>query len=55
VLSSEVRKTRIAYRITHWKYGVLVTIKAGHDGQLFEQQDNEALREFAQIIQIIRR
>ena len=43
----EVKKTHVAYRITHWKFGVLVTIKFGHDGKVFVSEDQEALREFA--------
>ena len=43
----EVKKTHTAYRITHWKFGVLTTIKYGHDGQLFIQDNSVSLRAFA--------
>ncbi len=46
-LIHEVKKTKIAYRISHPKFGVLITLKWGHDGKLFEQPQLEALRAFA--------
>jgi len=44
----EVKKTHIAYRITHWKLGILTTIKWGHDKKVFIQDNEGALRAFAQ-------
>lgn len=46
-LVQEVKKTKIAYRITHWKFGVLVTIKAGHDNSLYIGEHEDALKQFA--------
>lgn len=46
-LTSEVKKTHTAYRITHWKFGVLTTIKLGHDGEVFIADNQQALRDFA--------
>ena len=43
----EVKRTRTAYRITHWKFGVLVTVKMGHDGNIWVGEDKGALRRFA--------
>lgn len=47
VIEREVQKTKIAYRIIHEKFGVLATIKMGHDNKLFIQEDLKALKEFA--------
>ncbi len=47
VIMREVLKTHIAYRITHWKFGVLTTIKMGHDSEVYVQDNKEALRGFA--------
>ncbi|MDD4877318.1 MAG: hypothetical protein PHQ86_09405 [Dehalococcoidales bacterium] len=46
-LIREVKKTQTAYRITHWKFGVLVTIKFGHDNSLWIGEHEDALRQFA--------
>jgi len=46
-LIREVKNTKTAYRITHWKFGVLVTIKFGHDGSLYVGEHEDALRQFA--------
>jgi hypothetical protein len=46
-LMSEVKNTHIAYRIVHWKFGVLCTIKYGHDEHLFVQENNEVMHDFA--------
>ncbi len=48
-LIAEVRKTHIAYRITHYKFGVLTTIKFGHgaNADVFVADNQEALRAFA--------
>jgi len=46
-LIREVKNTKTAYRITHWKFGVLVTIKAGHDNSLYVGEHEDALRQFA--------
>ncbi|GAG63823.1 unnamed protein product [marine sediment metagenome] len=46
-LTSEVKKTHIAYRITHWKFGVLTTIKLGHDNKIFVVDNQQALKDFA--------
>lgn len=46
-LMHEVQKTHIAYRIVHDRFGVLTTIKYGHDGNLFISDNNEALKRFA--------
>ncbi len=43
----EVKNTKVAYRITHNKFGILCTLKWGHDKQLFIQDNQEALRAFA--------
>jgi hypothetical protein len=45
----EVKKTGVAYRITHWKFGVLTTIKRGHDADktLYVGDHEDALRAFA--------
>ncbi len=43
----EVKKTHTAYRIVHWKFGVLTTIKFGHDNKVFISENPEALRAFA--------
>jgi hypothetical protein len=46
-LSHEVKKSKIAYRILHHKFGVLCTLKMGHDGELFVSDNLGALRMFA--------
>jgi len=46
-LTAEVKRTRVAYRITHWKFGVLTTLKLGHDGKVFVADNQQALRDFA--------
>ena len=46
-LTSEVKKTHIAYRITHWKFGILTTIKFGHDNKVYVADNQGALRGFA--------
>jgi len=46
-LTSEVKRTRVAYRIIHWKFGVLTTLKLGHDGKVFVDDNQQALRDFA--------
>jgi len=43
----EVKRTEIAYRILHHKFGVLTTIKLGHKSGLFIQDNESALRAFA--------
>ncbi len=43
----EVKKTHTAYRITHWKFGVLTTLKWGHDEELYIGDVLEALKAFA--------
>ena len=48
-LVHEVKKTHTAYRITHWKFGVLTTIKFGHgaDREVWVGDNQEALKAFA--------
>jgi hypothetical protein len=43
-LAREVLRTHTAYRIIHKKFGVLTTLKMGHDNKIFIQDDNDALR-----------
>lgn len=46
-LMKEAKRSHIAYRITHWKLGVLTTIKFGHDGKIFVSDNLDQLRKFA--------
>jgi hypothetical protein len=46
-LIREVKKTKIGYRIIHWKFGVLTTIKMGHDDIIWVGDHEDALRQFA--------
>ena len=46
-LIREVKKTNIAYRIVHHKFGVLTTVKLGHDNSIFIQDFEDAQRRFA--------
>ncbi len=46
-LTTEVLKTKVAYRILHNKFGVLCTLKFGHDGFLYVGDNQAALQFFA--------
>ncbi len=47
-LMSEVKKSHVAYRIVHQRFGVLTTIKYGHDGKLFIQDaESDTMKAFA--------
>ena len=46
-LIREVRKTNIAYRILHHRFGVLTTIKMGHDDNIYIQENEDAQKRFA--------
>ena len=38
-LEQRVRASNMAYRISHDKLGLLITLKLGHDGWLFSNED----------------
>ena len=42
-LKREALKTHTAYRIVHYKFGVITTIKLGHDGRLFVMSNDSAI------------
>ena len=42
-----VKKAKIAYRISHHKLGLLTTIKLGHDGEIYIADNLATLRAFA--------
>lgn len=46
-LVKEVKNTKTAYRITHTRFGLLCTIKSGHDGSLYIGEHEDALQRFA--------
>lgn len=48
-LIREVKRTNIAYRILHNRFGILATLKLGHDGILWVGEHEDALRRFALI------
>lgn len=46
-LTREVNNTNTAYRILHPKFGVLTTIKKGHDNLIFISENDDTLKRFA--------
>lgn len=44
-----VKRTNVAYRILHTKFGILATVKLGHDNYIFISEHEDALKRFALI------